>query len=142
MSTLLNEVGTHRIVYKAESFVTGKTVTAYIWNPSLTKSALQTFTEVEEGLYYLDYNFAVAGTYMGKFYENDVGKASGTFRVSGIETDITFLKDIEGGRWVIDKDDNQMIFYKSDNITEVARFDLKSADGEAAWANIFERSRA
>jgi len=138
----LYTIGVNRVFYKAENFAAGKTVTAYFWSPTLVKSALQTLTELEEGLYYIDYNFAVAGVYGGKFYENGVGKAPGVFRVCGIETDITFLKDIEGGRWVIDKDANQMIFYKSDNITEVARFDLKNAEGDAAWANVFERVRA
>ena len=62
------------------------TVTAYIWNPSLVKSDLQTFTEVELGLYYLDYNFTVSGTYFGIFYEDDVAKTSGVFRVSPLST--------------------------------------------------------
>ena len=91
MSTLLYEVGTHRIVYKAEAFATGITVTAYIWNPSLTKSALQTFTEVEEGLYYLDYNFTVVGTYMGKFYEDGVAKTPGVFRIPEVDNDGTAI---------------------------------------------------
>ena len=76
--------GTHRLIYKAQNFTTGLTVTAYIWNPSLTKSALQTFTEVSDGLYYLDYNFAVTGTHFGKFYEGGVGTTVGTFRVVDI----------------------------------------------------------
>jgi len=41
-----------------------------------------------------------------------------------------FIKDMEGGRWK--RDGNQMIFYKDDNITEVARFDLKKFDGTPA----------
>jgi hypothetical protein len=73
--------GTHRLIYKAESFATGLTVTAYIWNASLTKSALQTFTESSDGLYYLDYNFVAAGTHFGKFYEGGTGITSGSFRV-------------------------------------------------------------
>lgn len=81
MSTELYEIGTHRIVYKAEAFAAGLTVTAYIWNPSLAKSALQTFTEKSDGLYYLDYDFAATGTYFGKFYEGGVGKIAGTFRI-------------------------------------------------------------
>jgi len=80
MSTYIG-VTTHRMVYKAAAFATSKTVTAYIWNPSLTKSALQTFTEVSDGLYYLDYAFAVLGTHFGVFYENDVAMVSGVFRI-------------------------------------------------------------
>ena len=81
MSTILEGIGTHRLIYKAEAFGISKTVTAYIWDPDLTKSALQTFTPVEEGLYYLDYAFAAAGVHFGKFYENDVAKTTGVFRV-------------------------------------------------------------
>ena len=87
MSTFYG-TGTHRLIYKAHNFTTGLTVTAYIWNPSLTKSALQTFTEVSDGLYYLDYAFAVAGTHFGKFYEGGVETTSGVFRV---EVDLSTL---------------------------------------------------
>jgi len=87
MSTYFG-VSAHRIIYKAASFATGKTVTAYVWNPSLTKSALQTFTEVSDGLYYLDYTFAVAGTHFGVFYEDAVAMTSGAFRIQGTVDDI------------------------------------------------------
>jgi len=91
MSTLFCETGTNRLVYKAENFGTGITVTAYIWNPSLTKSAEQTFTEVEEGLYYLDYNFTVVGTYFGKFYEDGTAKTTGVFRIPEVDNDGTAI---------------------------------------------------
>jgi len=78
----LYTTGTNRIVYRSVGFAAGLTITAYIWNPTLVKSALQTFTEVELGLYYLDYNFPSPGTYMGMFYEGGVAKTSGVFRVT------------------------------------------------------------
>jgi hypothetical protein len=53
--------------------------------------------------------------------------------------DIAFLKDIEGGRWRIVN--NQMIFYKSDNATEVARFNLFNAGGMPSIENVTERQR-
>jgi len=53
--------------------------------------------------------------------------------------DITFLKDIEGGKWQIVG--NQMIFYKSDNSTEVARFNLFNEAGAPAMMNVFKRER-
>lgn len=40
----------------------------------------------------------------------------------GIMSDLSFIKGIEGGRWLISN--GQMIFYADDNITELARFDL------------------
>lgn len=78
----LYTTGTNRLVYRSVGFATGLTVTAHIWSPALAKSDLQTFTEVELGLYYLDYDFASLGTYFGLFYENDVAKTSGVFRVT------------------------------------------------------------
>lgn len=80
MSTFYG-TGTHRLIYKSGNFATGLTVTAYIWNASLTKSGLQTFTEVSDGLYYLDYSFAAEGIYFGKFYEGGTGTTSGSFRI-------------------------------------------------------------
>ena len=73
--------GTHRLIYKSQDFATGLTVTAYFWNAALTKSALQTFTEHSDGLYYLDYNFATEGTHCGKFYEGGTGTVAGSFRI-------------------------------------------------------------
>jgi len=78
----LYTTGVNRIAYKSENFGTGKTVTAYFWNPSLIKSDLQTFTEIELGLYYLDYDFVNAGTYIGLFHEDGIAKTFGVFRVT------------------------------------------------------------
>lgn len=72
---------THRIVYKAIGFTAGKTVTAYVWNPSLVKSVLQPLIEISDGIYYLDYAFPALGTYFGIFYENGVATISGVFRI-------------------------------------------------------------
>jgi len=69
--------------------------------------------------------------------DSDTGGITYDFTV----TDLTFIKDIEGGRWKIDTVLNQMIFYKSDNTTEVARFNLYDEDGNATYQNVFERTR-
>ena len=78
----LYTTGINRIVYRSVGFAAGLTVTAYIWSPTLVRSALQTFTDLELGLYYLDFDFASVGTYMGTFYEEGVATASGVFRVT------------------------------------------------------------
>jgi len=54
-------------------------------------------------------------------------------------TKLAFIAAIEGGRWEIIS--NQMIFYKEDNITEVARFNLLDKDGLPAEKNVMERTR-
>ncbi len=62
-------------------------------------------------------------------------------KIDAMQVDVTFLVDIEGGRWLIDEAANQMICYKADNVTEVARFDLKDVGGVAGTDNPFERVR-
>lgn len=51
-----------------------------------------------------------------------------------------FIYAIDGGRRRIIG--NQEIFYKSDNITEVARFNLLDADGQPSTDEVYERTRA
>lgn len=124
-------------------------------------------TEIAGGFYFYDFttydegkDYAIRGDggaglsandrYV--FSANEVGQV--TEDLTGIDTlidavkaktdtiswaDITFLKDIEGGRWKIES--NQMIFYKSDNETEVARFNLLDADGSPTMTDILERER-
>jgi hypothetical protein len=53
--------------------------------------------------------------------------------------DAVFLKNIEGGRWRILN--NQMIFYKEDNLTEIARFNLFDSSGSPTETNVYERQR-
>lgn len=52
---------------------------------------------------------------------------------------ITSLIDEIGGKWEITGD--QMIFYKSDNITEIMRFNLFDSDGSPAMKNVYKRER-
>lgn len=56
-----------------------------------------------------------------------------------IKGDVEFLKNIEGGKWEIVE--NQMIFYKADNLTEVARFNLFDASGNPAMEKVYKRER-
>ena len=51
--------------------------------------------------------------------------------------DIDLVKEIETGRWKILND--QLILYKSDNVTEVARFDLFDRDGAPTEDHVFDR---
>jgi len=60
--------------------------------------------------------------------------------VDAILIDVAFIKDIEGGRWKIDTNTNQMIFYKDDNTTEVLRVNLFDSSGNAAHNEVYERT--
>lgn len=56
-----------------------------------------------------------------------------------IDSNVSFLKDIEGGKWTIVN--NQMVFFKADNMTEIARFDLFDGDGNRTMTNVLTRER-
>jgi len=134
-------IGEGRIGYKSKGFVTGKVVTAYIWSPSLIKSSLQTFTELEGGLYYLDFNFNATGKYMAIFYENGISVTFSTFRVIEelelIYGNVSKLLKIETGRWKIEN--NQLFIYDSDETTILYKFDLKDKFGHPSDKDVFER---
>ena len=68
----------------------------------------------------------------------------GTFGklINTVSTDLTLVRGIEAGRWVIDNTLNQMIFYAEDGLTEIKRFDLKDAVGAPTSTSVFERVEA
>ncbi len=53
--------------------------------------------------------------------------------------DIEIIKQIETGKWEILN--NQMIFYKDDNVTEIMRFDLFDKNGNPSEVDVFKRER-
>jgi hypothetical protein len=58
-----------------------------------------------------------------------------------LTSDLEFVKDMIGGKWQIDHENFQMIFYKGDNVTEVARFDLKDKNDNPSFLSVFHRNR-
>lgn len=65
----------------------------------------------------------------------DLAQITGT--LGNIEAKVDRLIDIQYGRWHIVND--QMIFYKEDNTTEVARFDLFDENGNPSMDAVFDR---
>lgn len=61
--------------------------------------------------------------------------------LGALGTDITFIKEIEGGRWKINSTTKQMIFYDEAGTTEVATFQLYNEDHIASTTNVIERER-
>ena len=56
-----------------------------------------------------------------------------------IKIDQKMARYIHTGRWIVDENNNQMIFFEDDNVTEIARYDLKDRDGKGSVSEIFER---
>jgi len=52
---------------------------------------------------------------------------------------VQFLKDVEGGKWEIEN--NKMVFYKEDNTTEVAKFNLYNKQGQPTEVDVYKRTR-
>lgn len=83
--------------------------------------------------------------YASEEQNNTDSAASLTGDITSIKTsldaDLTFVKDMIGGRWCIDPVTFQMVFYKSDNTTEVARYDLRDKNDNPSYLSIFDRNR-
>jgi hypothetical protein len=79
-----------------------------------------------------------------RFSGSIVWSVNGNTRVYAteeIKMDQKMARFIHTGRWQIDENTNQMIFYEDDNVTEIARYDLKDRNGSASITEIFERTR-
>lgn len=61
--------------------------------------------------------------------------------IEEIKIDQKMARYIHTGRWIVDETTNQMIFYEDDNVTEIARYNLKDRNGNASVNEIFERVR-
>jgi len=94
------------------------------------------------------YTFAANEHYSFENWEESMSSHTGSVFASGSVTPlsssgqmINFIQDIEGGRWKIDISTKQMVFYKEDNITVVAVYDLFNSSSVADTNNVFERRR-
>jgi hypothetical protein len=86
-------------------------------------------------------NISVATDFSGSIVW-DVTDTS-VYAVESIEEDVNsrYNRLINSGRWKIDASSNQMIFYKDDNTTEIARYNLKDRTGAASVTEVFDRER-
>ena len=60
---------------------------------------------------------------------------------SPLEEQTQFSYDISGGRWILDSATNQMIFFAADNVTEIARFNMKDENNIPSVESVFSRTR-
>jgi len=74
-------LGTNRIYYRAGRFQEGLVVTAKFLDPKATWGGEVTMNEAGNGLYYLDLQMNIKGTWVGLFYENGERTISQNFYV-------------------------------------------------------------
>jgi hypothetical protein len=97
-----------------------------------------TFSDTFHGTIFWDVTGSGNTVYASEEYN---ATTSATVALESVAEDIAFIKDIEGGMWKIDRAAKQMIFYKSDNDTEVARFNLFDQNGAPSVDLIYKRLR-
>ena len=56
-----------------------------------------------------------------------------------VKIDQKMARYIHTGRWLVDEDTNEMIFYQDDNSTEIARYALFDRNGVSSIDELFER---
>lgn len=112
----------------------------------------QPMTEIGDGFYKYNFSLYVSGNqYVAlgdggtvlseedRYVQAEIDEVDFPQKIDEILDALTFLKDIEGGKWQIIN--NQMIFFKSDNVTEVARFNLYDKVGSPSEINVVMRTR-
>jgi hypothetical protein len=72
----------------------------------------------------------------------DTGEGTPTYATedyNGIEENVDYTRHIQAGRWLIHTGTYEMIFYREDNETEIARYSLKDRSGAPNFEEVFER---
>ena len=69
------------------------------------------------------------------------GTTQTSVALESIAADVEFIKDIEGGKWQIDRNTKQMVFYKPDNTTEIAPNKNNQPKGKPSEDLIYKRER-
>jgi hypothetical protein len=77
------------------------------------------------------------------FQANDPSAGAAYALLSGtLVSQVQGLYDVAFGRWKINKLANQMVFYRADNVTVVATFNLLDDFGNPTFDGVFERQLA
>jgi len=125
--------------------------TVKLYNPSgseVSGSIAVTITELGNGLYRTNFTPNALGTWtllITNATHFPYGKTGNYSCINYLNDDIgvivELIKQYNAGRWRIDTSTNKMYFYKDDNTTVIAVFDLKDASGNPSVTDVFERRR-
>ena len=122
-SQALLDIAADQVVIKADISTINTnigTMTASLTSISSDISAMQgDLNDIEISITAIDADIVTINTNIGTIQTD----------ISNLQVAQQFMADIEGGRWKIDTGANQMIFYKADNTSEVARFNLLDESG-------------
>lgn len=117
-------------IYAQTTYISGA-----VSNISSSNSSIQnSINGVITTLNVVSGNIDVIGSQMNHV-SGTISQISGS--ISSLESKTDSLVDIQYGRWFINN--NQMIFYKEDNVTEVVRFNLFDENGNPTMDAVFDR---
>ena len=97
------------------------------------------------GIYELGTNTGLYGVQLDlstQFSGSIVWSVNGNTRVYATEEvkmDQKMARYIHTGRWLVDENTKQMIFFQDDNTTEIAKYDLFDRNGNPSITELFER---
>ena len=88
------------------------------------------------GIYAVELNLSTqfSGSIVWSVDSNDT-----IFATEEVKVDQRMARYIHTGRWKVDEDTKQMIFYQDDNETEIARYGLFDRRGVSSIEELFER---
>jgi len=98
-----------------------------------------------DGIYELGTNTGLYGVQLDlstQFSGSIVWSVNGNtnvFATEEVKMDQKMARYIHTGRWLVDEDTKQMIFFQDDNTTEIAKYDLFDRNGNASITELFER---
>jgi len=141
--------------YGSDTGITDLTIGFYDSNDMVVTSALMPETSVS-GIYRADVNLTSAMEwglvksaskniqFIFRLPYNEISDETATTIFNRAEfvslaSNSEFSAQIEGGKWEIFN--NQMIFFKPDGLTEIARFNLFDAAGTPSETQIYRRER-
>ena len=68
-----------------------------------------------------------------------VTSAPSVFATEEVKIDQKMARYIHTGRWTVDSDANQMVFFQDDNTTVIARYNLFDSTGAPSVTEVFDR---
>ena len=102
-------------------------------------------TSTNTGIYELGTSTGLYGVQLDlstQFSGSIVWSIDGNTRVYATEEvkiDQKMARYIHTGRWLVDENTKQMIFFQDDNTTEIAKYDLFDRNGSPSITELFER---
>jgi hypothetical protein len=118
--------------------VSGSATADLVFSSSLASSASINYLDVSDAVWNsLEIDYSTPGTFGHSIQNSSTSINAISSSINTILNRVDEIRDIQYGRWKIEN--NQMIFYKDDNVTEVARFDLYDNVGIPTMDAVFER---